>query len=272
MKADYRVIKAELPLYAKPKTGLGRASTLLLGETVILLEHENGFALIESEIDSYQGYVEASGLHKVDGKEGNSPTHYKTPTHYIGVAQSFLYQAPDIKSHPIMALSLAARLRMVERGNYGSDYDWALCELDNGQRGYCRLDGLCGWGQWQKSPAQMARLLLGRPYLWGGGSYLGYDCSQLVQLAFFLCGKAIPRDTGEQIKQGQGIENIENLTENDLIFWQGHVGIMLDSHRFIHANASEMLVSIWSLDEAKTRFEEKLGLPIIAMKRLLGGQ
>jgi cell wall-associated NlpC family hydrolase len=104
----------------------------------------------------------------------------------------------------------------------------------------------------------VALRFLGVPYLWGGRSADGLDCSGLVQQAFYACGLACPRDSNQQSALGAALgvrADLEGLQRNDLVFWPGHVGVMLDPTRLLHANANAMCVSIELLSDAVARIE-----------------
>ena len=114
----------------------------------------------------------------------------------------------------------------------------------------------------------VAERFLGVPYLWGGKSALGIDCSGLVQLACAMAGVGAPRDTGVQEHElGTRIAGIEALERGDLVFWKGHVGIMMDGRRLLHANAHHMLTAIEPLQTTMERLEKK-GLQVTSVRRV----
>ncbi len=110
-------------------------------------------------------------------------------------------------------------------------------------------------------------MFLGAPYLWGGRDSLGLDCSGLVQQALYAVGAACPRDTDQQALLGESVPRSE-LARGDLVFWRGHVGMMLDETRLIHANAHHMAVAIEPLSAAVARIAGKGGGEPTAMRRL----
>ena len=120
---------------------------------------------------------------------------------------------------------------------------------------------------------EIAERLIGTPYLWGGRTRLGLDCSGLVQIALEAAGIAAPRDTDmQQAELGRDVpvaDVAEGLRRGDLVFWKGHVGIMADSMTLVHANAHHMAVTAETLPEAMERIV-KLGAEIAAIKRLPG--
>jgi cell wall-associated NlpC family hydrolase len=104
-------------------------------------------------------------------------------------------------------------------------------------------------------PAAVALSFLGAPYQWGGRESLGLDCSGLVQQALYACGQACPRDSDMQAALGQAVER-GALRRGDLVFWKGHVGMMLDGERLLHANAFHMQVQVEPLAQAIARIGE----------------
>jgi cell wall-associated NlpC family hydrolase len=122
-------------------------------------------------------------------------------------------------------------------------------------------------GDWAADPATVAESLLGTPYLWGGNSRAGMDCSGLVQLAFHACGRACPADSDLQQAVGAALPEDVPPRRNDLLFWKGHVALVLDSSRLIHANGHSMSVVTEGIAECFARIAAQGGGPVTARRR-----
>jgi cell wall-associated NlpC family hydrolase len=127
--------------------------------------------------------------------------------------------------------------------------------------------------QYESDFVAVAERFLGAPYLWGGKTALGLDCSGLVQISLAAAGISVPRDTDVQAREiGTNLPLDEplDLRRGDLVFWKGHVGIMCDAETLLHANAHHMLVARESFAEAHARILAKSFGPVIALRRLSG--
>jgi len=119
----------------------------------------------------------------------------------------------------------------------------------------------------EKDFVAVAEHFLGVPYVWGGKTAAGLDCSGLIQTALQAVGKAAPRDTDMMEKALGDAVSLSGLRRSDLVFWKGHMGVMLDETRLLHANAFHMAVAIEPLAEAIARIEKVAG-PVTSIKRL----
>jgi len=245
-------------------TGIRRApgaqspldTELLFGETFTVYERREGWVWGQSGRDDYVGYVSAQDL-----RPGVEP-----PTHSVGVLRTYLFPEPDLKRPPTDILSLNAKLRVAEEvaGNGGP-----YARLETG--GYVVARHLRKAGEAAADFAGAAEMFLGAPYLWGGKTSIGLDCSGLVQMAAEACGITCPRDADmQEAALGEALNNPEDLSQvrrGDLIFWKGHVGIAVDPARMIHANATAMATSIDTIADFAARIAGSEG-PVTSLKRL----
>lgn len=226
------------PLRPSPSTNVGIDTEVLYGETVRVFDEKDGFAFVQCENDGYVGYLSSDVLRQ--------PTNV---THQISVPRTFVYREPELKTYPIHALSMGSRVRFVgETEVRGTKY----LLTDEGYSVIARHCVEVG-KPLPGDRVDIALRFLHTPYLWGGRSGFGIDCSGLVQLAMSMVGETAPRDTDMQFKSlGEDIDRA-GLKRGDLVFWKGHVGLMEDEHILLHANGHTMSVARENLDEAIER-------------------
>jgi cell wall-associated NlpC family hydrolase len=226
---------------------------VLFGEDVMLYEEHEGWAWVQLAGDNYVGYMSRDAL-----AEGES-----APTHRVVVNRTFVYPGPNMKLPVEAALPRGAALRVGETTN-------DFIRLANG--GFIFATHLAPLNAMAADFVAVAEDYLGSPYLWGGKTSLGIDCSGLVQIALAAAGHAAPRDTDlQEIALGHALpvdEQLERLQRGDLVFWKGHVGIMRDPHTLLHANGHHMLVASETLTEARARIRQKGAGEITSIKRL----
>ncbi|MEL8056583.1 MAG: NlpC/P60 family protein [Pseudomonadota bacterium] len=227
-------------------------SQALHGETVILHHEEGEFGLVQNQSDRYVGWALMEAL--------SAPIIVQT--HRVQVPRLHVYAEPSIRAAPHFVIGIGARL--VSTG--ARDGRYLKCE----RAGWVREDLLCPIDDLESDPAGVAERYVTTPYLWGGRDCLGLDCSGLIQIAFDACDIAVPRDSDMQFEWvGAPVENWSErnaLRRNDLIFWDGHVGIMLDSETLLHANANHMATAAEPLSEAIERIAKLYGEPIGARR------
>ena len=255
---------ASAPLKAAPRGRAEMVSQMLHGEEALLLEEvrlppgsrERGWVRLRLLHDDYEGYVPREAL---------APAPQQPATHVVAVPQTLLFPEPDIKTSPTQPLYMGSLLRAESRES--------------------RFLRLAGGGfviaahvrpltaSPQADAAHHAEQLLHAPYLWGGRTVAGIDCSGLVQLALRMAGHAnVPRDSGPQSRQVgkelplDWLQRPDRLRRGDLVFWKGHVAMLLDERTIIHANAHHMMVATEPLAEAIARIAADGSKPV-ALRR-----
>lgn len=233
-------------LRPKPDLTIGIDTELLMGEEVRVFERNNGWAWVQALDDDYVGYLPEDALGPV-----------VAPTHVVTAPRTFVYSGADLRFPARMALSMGSRLTITgEAETRGTRY---LLLADGGALVARHLRPLL-------EPAaadyvSVAGLFLETPYLWGGKSGFGIDCSGLVQLSMRMAGHKAPRDSDMQaLGLGTPIER-QDLKRGDLVFWKGHVAIMEDETRMIHANGNTMSVARETLEAAIERIGWLYGTP-----------
>ena len=262
---DLRVVAAQAPLRRAPSDQAALDTEALRGERVRVFEtNTDGWSWVQLAGDGYVGWMPRAAL----GEGGRAPTHH------VSVLRTFAFAEPDIKSPPLAALPLGAAVTVI-----GAAADpnarYALIE----PAGAIVVQHLAPLGAPQGAPAwddwtAVAELFVGTPYLWGGKTGLGVDCSGLVQIAFQMCGIVCPRDTDmQEAELGSSIpvdDGPPSLRRGDLVFWEGHVGFMRDAETLLHANAHHMAVAAEPLKTAVARLNRR-GLAPSAFRRVAPG-
>lgn len=238
----------DLTATVEPRAEL--ATQLLHGEVFTVYEERpDGLAWGQAEADGYVGYVSAAGL----GPD-------RAPGRRVSALWSHRYGGPSVKARVSGDLPFLADL-----------------DVTGEKRGFAALRG----GGF--APAQhlapttgdfvtQAGRFLGAPYLWGGRSARGLDCSALVQLALMAGGTPAPRDSDMQAALlGEALAEDGGLRRGDLVFWRGHVGIMADAETLLHANAHHVAVTLEPFASAAARIEAAGGGPVTARRRLALG-
>jgi len=245
----FEVVEPVADLRRAPSHEAPLDSQVLLGECVTVYETtDEGWAWGQLESDGYVGWLSANAL----GPPGPAATHK------VRALRTLVFPRPDIKAPPLTGLPMGARLAVVRQ-----DERFAVTAS--------------GWHvpQTHLAPIKakhedfvaVAEQFLGTPYLWGGKTSLGIDCSGLVQIALQAAGVSCPRDSDmQELALGQ-IASLAGLRRGDLVFWKGHVAIARNGEELTHANAHPMMVAIEPVAEALRRIKAA-GSEITSVKRL----
>jgi cell wall-associated NlpC family hydrolase len=247
-----RIIAASAPLRRFPDASAPLETEALYGESVTVYDEAEGWAWAQLDRDKYVGYLPAAAL--------GAPSE---PTHWVAALRTHAYPGPSIKLPPRMALSLGARLKIV-----GREGDFAVT-----------AEGLHVWarhlaesGSSEPDYVAVAERFLETPYLWGGRTSEGIDCSGLVQTALAAAGLPSPRDSDMiEAASGEPIaidDPAKPLGRGDLVFWKRHVGVMRDSVTLLHANGWHMRVVSERLSEARDRIAGGGGGDVTSVRRL----
>lgn len=246
-----------------PDFAAEQVSQLLLGETFQVLEIGETWAWGYCSHDRYVGYVEAASLAETPVSAAALPA----ATHWVSAPQGLVFSEASIKTALRLTVPMGARLRLVE-------HDEKFFRLaDNSlspEGGFIHRRHVRPLGDWYADPALVAESLLGTPYLWGGRSRAGIDCSGLVQLSLMACGINAPRDSDQQQALGQPVPQAEwsALRRGDIVFFPGHVGLMADATRLIHANAYWMNTVVEPLADVVDRLRPQHEKPVLCVRRI----
>jgi cell wall-associated NlpC family hydrolase len=245
------VVEPQLPLRRSPMPDAALDTEALMGERATVYETtEEGWAWGQLDADGYVGFMPANGL----AAPGPAPTHR------VSALRTLVFPAPSFKLAPIGALPLGARLAVVR-----SEGRFALAASG----GYVPAQHLAPVESREGDFVAVAERFLGTPYLWGGKTGLGLDCSGLVQVALSACGFPCPRDTDMQQTAVGDVVVDGPRRRGDLIFWRGHVAIARDASTVIHANAFHMAVAIEPIEQAIARIRASDG-EVTCVRRVTG--
>jgi len=247
-----RIVESVAPLRQAPSHEAPLETEALFGESVTIYEENEGWAWAQLQRDSYVGYLPANAL----GPE-------VVATHRVAATRSFLYPKPSIKAPPISALPMGALVKVVSiAGEFSAIADG----------GFLYARHLAGRDEFENDFVAVAERFLEAPYLWGGRTSQGMDCSALVQCALAAAGRPAPRDSDlQEAALGASIafdETLAGLRRGDLVFWKGHVAIMRDDKVAIHANGWHMKVAAEPLRTACERIAQMDGAAIRSIRRL----
>ena len=247
----YEVIEPQAPLRREPRPDASLDTEALKGERVTVYDSNGeGWAWGQLAADGYVGWLPDNAL----APPGAAPTHKVT------ALRTLVFPGPSIKLPPLEALPLGARLAIAR-------IEDRMAVTPSGA--YVPAAHLAPLDRNETDFVAVAERFLGTPYLWGGKTALGLDCSGLVQVALTACGVACPRDSDMQ-EQALGTAvaaDLPALRRGDLIFWKGHVAIVRDRDALLHANAHHMAVAIEPIAEALTRIRNA-GSEISSIRRI----
>lgn len=226
--------------------GGSRERQLALGEGFTVIDRDQGHAFGFAEKDGYCGWLPVDAV--ADGPK---------PTHWVASVGTHLYLEPRSASRELGQLPMGARVAVL--GRVGK---WAETAVGFVPASHLRL-----LGDWLDDPVTVAEGFLGTPYLWGGNSRAGLDCSGLAQMVHHACGISFPGDADLQQAVGREIAVGDGVRRGDLLFWNGHIALVVDETRLIHANGFTMSVAYEDIQACIARIAVAEG-PVTHRRRL----
>ncbi|MCF3932376.1 C40 family peptidase [Acuticoccus sp. M5D2P5] len=250
------VARIAVPITAcrrRPRGDAPLDTEFLFGEPVDVFDRADGWAWVQSGVDGYVGYVREEAL-----------AGPGAPTHRVSAPLALVFPSPSIKVPPSMRLPMGAWIETSGEDRTGGEHFHALAD-----GGYI-LDQHVSRGPLAADWVSIAEIFVGAPYYFGGKSWDGIDCSGLVQIALQAAGQTAPRDSDmQEAELGAPLPlDPAGLVRGDLVFWKGHVGIMLDEERLLHANGFHMMTAVERLADTIARLRSK-GLPPTMMRRVV---
>jgi len=245
---SFEVIEPQAPLRGEPASDAPLATEALKGERVTIYDsNAEGWAWGQLAADDYVGWLPANALAPAGAE----------PTHKVAALRTFAFPGPSIKLPPVEALPLGARLAIAH-------FDDRMAVTQSGS--YVPAPHLAPVESYEPDFIAVAERFIGVPYLWGGKTALGLDCSGLVQVALTACGTSCPRDSDMQEESLGAAADVSDVRRGDLIFWKGHVAIARDRSSLLHANAFHMAVAIEPIGDAIARIRSA-GFEVTCVRR-----
>jgi len=249
---EFEMVASIAPVREQPSSGAVLMTEALRGERVTVYDRNGeGWAWGQLDSDGYVGWLPDSSLAKPQA----------APTHKVTAIRTFAFSGPSIKLPPLHTLVMESLLTVIrEDGTFAvTGEGWYLPRQHLGNR-----------DRVEKDFVNVAERFVGTPYLWGGKSSLGIDCSGLLQVALNAAGVDCPRDSDMQqggLGKDLDLSQSTKLRRGDLIFWKGHVAIARDATTIVHANAHHMATAIENTADAIARIRAT-GSEITAIKRM----
>jgi len=242
------IIATTAPLYNTPSADAGLDTEILFGERARILDLAPGYYKVRLDTDGYEGWI----------KQDTATGYDHAPNARIAVASVHVTSEQDVKSPALLRLSLGSLVRVE-----ASNADWHRLNLPGGRTGFIPALACCDLSHCANDYISAAENLVGVPYLWGGRSASGIDCSALVQLSLQTAGIACPRDSGPQREwarqHGTSVKMGEEMQRGDLLFWPGHVAICQSATHILHANAHHHAVASEAISLALPRLATATG-------------
>ena len=250
MKNSFFCKSPYINLYYRPSLNSKISSQILYGEKFKILFKKNNFLKIKSSYDNYVGYIRSS----------NYINKFK-PTHKIKILKSRIFNQPKIRNKKKFNkfLPFSSQISILKQKN-----NFVMFQKNK----WIRKKDICQIKKKEKNFTKIVNFFLNCKYKWGGKTYNGIDCSALIQIFYKFNNNFFPRDTVDQIKFNNGIKNKKKFKKGDIIYWEGHVALCINSKKLIHAYGPEKKVIIMPIKKTINRIERTANLKVKKICRI----
>jgi hypothetical protein len=246
MTKFYTIIIADLNIYKNPSIKSEVVSQMIYGDSFSILKKTSRWIKIKTKEDNYSGYIQNKNYLK-----------YLVPTHKINVLKAKVYKLPN-KLGKINLLSFNSRIKVIENKNNFLKF----------ANGWVKKSQVKPVKYVEKNLFKNINIFKSIKYKWGGKSYKGIDCSALVQVFLNFNNRYCPRDSKDQVKYFKKNIKLKNIKKNDVIYWKGHVAVVLNKKKLIHAYGPMKKTVIMGIDQTIKRINKTANLKVIGIKRL----
>jgi hypothetical protein len=240
--SNYSIIN----LYKKKSTKSEIVTQIIYGEGFKIIKKSSKWIKIKIMEDNYIGYIEKKKF-----------VYYSKPTHKVSTLFADIYKKNNLKSK-IGKLPYAAKIKI----------DLINKKFSRFQNGWIKTKNIKLLQYKNKDIFKDVKIFKGIKYIWGGKTYKGIDCSALVQINLNFNNKFCPRDSGQQIKFFKKNINLKNIKKNDLIYWKGHVALVLSKKKLIHAYGPMKKTVIMDIQKTIKLIKKTTKLKVVAIKRI----
>ena len=232
-------------LHKKPSAASEIVTQMIYGDSFSISKKKRKWLKIKIKEDNYKGYIKNKKFQ-----------NFRKPTHKIAVLKAKIYKFPN-KIKKIDELTFGSKIRV-------TDNKAKFLKFSKGWIGKKNVKPI---SYKEKNPFRKISIFKNIKYKWGGKSFKGIDCSALVQVFFNFNKKYCPRDAKDQVKYFKKNIKLKNVKKDDLIFWKGHVAIVLSNKKLIHAYGPMKKTVIMGINQTIKRIKQTANLEVIGIKR-----